>query len=261
MKYYSNFISLKSNLLNKQMGSNEYFNRWSSNKIAGIILTIFFIVSFIEITAEFNEDKLLVWYTKPLILPLLIGYYIRRSNKINAYYLIALLFCWIANLFFIDNTWNYILLGVACFLIYRILVIIIVLKKVKMPDLLPLFLGSIPFVFIYASVAIFTFNIIGDSLYLFLIQGIFTIFLGGLSLVNYMLNSNKTNKILFVSALLFVINQFVFILRFYYEEANFFQAVAMVFFVWAQFLLTQYILKTEKQRNRYLIVNKLNEVV
>jgi len=261
VKYYFNFISLKSNHLNKQMGSNEYLKRWSSNKIAGIILTTFFIVSFIEITAEFNEDKLLVWYTKPLILPLLIGYYIRRSNKINAYYLIALLFCWIANLFFINNTWNYILLGVTCFLIYRILVIIIVLKKVKMPDLLPLFLGSIPFVFIYASVAIFTFNIIGDSLYLFLIQGIFTIFLGGLSLVNYMLNSNKTNKILFVSALLFVINQFVFILRFYYEEANFFQAVAMVFFVWAQFLLTQYILKTEKQRNRYLIVNKLNEVV
>ena len=152
------------------MGSNEYLKRWGSNKIASIILTTFFIVSFIEITAEFNEDKVLVWLTKPLILPLLIGYYIRRSNKINPYFLIALFFCWIANLLFIDNTWNYILFGVACFLVYRILVIIIVLKKVKMPDLLPLFLGSIPFVFIYASVAIFTFNTIGDSLYLFLIQ-------------------------------------------------------------------------------------------
>lgn len=243
------------------MGSNEYLKRWSSNKIASIILTTFFIVSFIEITAEFNEDKVLVWLTKPLILPLLIGYYIRRSNKINPYFLIALFFCWIANLLFIDNTWNYILFGVACFLVYRILVIIIVLKKVKMPDLLPLFLGSIPFVFIYASVAIFTFSTIGDSLYLFLIQGVFTIFLGGLSLVNYVLTSNKANRILFVSTLLFAINQFVFILRFYYEEANFLQAIAMAFFVWAQFLLTQYMLYTEKQRNRYLIVNKLNEVV
>ena len=243
------------------MSSNEYLNRWRSNKIAGIILTTFFIVSFIEITAEFNEDKVLVWLTKPLILPLLIGYYIRRSNKINPYFLIALFFCWIANLLFIDNTWNYILFGVACFLVYRILVIIIVLKKVKMPDLLPLFLGSIPFVFIYASVAIFTFNTIGDSLYLFLIQGIFTVFLGGLSLVNYVLTSNKANRILFVSTLLFAINQFVFILRFYYEEANFLQAIAMAFFVWAQFLLTKYILHTEKQRNRYLIVNKLKEVV
>ncbi|MFY8009500.1 MAG: lysoplasmalogenase family protein [Flavobacterium sp.] len=243
------------------MASNDYLKRWSSNKIANIILTAFFIVSFIEITAEFNEDKVLVWFTKPLILPLLIGYYIRRSNKINPYFLIALFFCWIANLLFIDNTWNYILFGVACFLVYRILVIIIVLKKVKMPDLLPLFLGSIPFVFIYASVAIFTFSTIGDSLYLFLIQGVFTIFLGGLSLVNYMLTSNKANRILFVSTLLFAVNQFVFILRFYYEEANFFQAIAMAFFVWAQFLLTQYILHTEKQRNRFLIVNKLKEVI
>ena len=242
------------------MGSNEYLKRWSSNKIANLILTTFFIVSFIEITAEFNEDKALVWLTKPFILPLLIGYYIRRSNTINTYFLIALFFCWIANLLFIDNTWNYILFGVACFLVYRILVIIIVLKKVKMPDLLPLFLGSIPFVFIYASVAIFTFSTIGDSLYIFLIQGVFTIFLGGLSLVNYVLTSNKANRILFVSTVLFAINQFVFILRFYYEESNFLQAMAMAFFVWAQFLLTKYILHTEKQRNRYLIVNKLKEV-
>ena len=145
-------------------------------------------------------------------------------------------------------------------MVYRILVIIIVLKKVKMPDLLPLFLGSIPFVFIYASVAIFTFSTIGDSLYIFLIQGVFTIFLGGLSLVNYVLTSNKANRILFVSTVLFAINQFVFILRFYYEESNFLQAIAMAFFVWAQFLLTKYILHTEKQRNRYLIVNKLKEV-
>ena len=60
---------------------------------------------------------------------------------------------------------------------------------------------------------------------------------------------------------LFAINQFVFIFRFYYEEPNLFQAIAMAFFVLAQFLLTQYMLYTERQRNRYLIVNKLNEVV
>ncbi len=241
------------------MGSKEYLKRWSKNKIASIILTTFFIVSFIEITAEFNNDKLLVWYTKPFILPLLIGYYLRCSQKNNAYFTLALFFCWIANLFFIEDNWDYILLGVGCFLIYRILVIIVVLKKVKLPDLLPLFLGSIPFVFIYASVAIFTFNTIGDSLYLFLIQGVFTIFLGGLSLVNYVMIPNKANRLLFVSTLLFSINQFLFILKFYYEEANLFQAVAVALFVWAQFLLTQYILQTEKQRNRYLIVNKLNE--
>lgn len=242
------------------MASNEYLKRWSSNKIANIILTVFFIVSFIEIAAEFNEDKFLVWFTKPLILPLLIAYYIVCSNKVNLYFLAALFFCWIANLFFIENTWNYILFGVAFFLAYRILIIGIVLKKIKMPSLLPLLIGSIPFVFIYASVAIFTFSTIGDSLYLFLIQGVFTIFLGGLSLGNYMMHSSRANRILFISTILFAINQFVFILRFYYEEPNLFQAIAMAFFVWAQFLLTRYILYTEKKRNRYLIVNKLNHV-
>ena len=90
------------------MGSKEYLKRWSKNKIASIILTTFFIVSFIEITAEFNNDKLLVWYTKPFILPLLIGYYVRSSKKNNAYFILALFFCWIANLFFIEDNWDYI---------------------------------------------------------------------------------------------------------------------------------------------------------
>ncbi|WP_412464012.1 lysoplasmalogenase family protein [Flavobacterium mekongense] len=242
------------------MGNNDYLKRWSNNKIASILLTTFFIVSFIEITAEYNDDRYLVWLTKPLILPFLIAYYVRRSHKINPYFLAALFFSWVANLFFIEKAWNYIVFGVACFLVYRILVIGIVLKKTKMPSLLPLIIGSLPFVFIYASVAIFTFSTLGDSLYLFLIQGLFTVFLGGLSLGNYMMVSNKTNRILFISTMLFAINQFIFLLRFYYEDANLFQAISMVFFVWAQFLLTKYILNTEKQRNRYLIVNKLNEV-
>jgi len=242
------------------MDNNDYLKRWNNNKIASLLLTTFFIVSLIEIIAEYNQDIYLIWLTKPLILPLLLAYYIRRSRKANPFFLAALFFCWIANIIFIENTWNYILMGVGFFLVYRILVISIVLKKIKMPSLLPLVIGSMPFVFIYASVTIFTFSTLGDSLYLFLLQGVFTIFLGGLSLGNYMMSSTKTNRILFISTMLFAINQFIFVLRFYYDDANLFQSIAMVFFVWGQFLLTKYMLNTEKQKNRYFIVNKLSEI-
>lgn len=242
------------------MGNNDYLRQWNKNKVANLLLTAFFIVSFIEVTAEYNEDKYLIWLTKPLILPLLMVYYIRRSAKANVFFLVALLFCWLTNLFFIENTWSYILLGTVSFIIYRILVIGIVLKKVKMPSFLPLIIGSIPFLFIYASVAIFTFSALGDSLYLFLVQSVFTIFLGGLSLGNYIMSSNKSNRTLFLSTILFAFNQLVFLLRFYYEEANLLQSISMILFVWAQYLLTKYMLITEKQKSRYLIVSKLNEV-
>ena len=242
------------------MGNNDYLRQWNKNKVANLLLTAFFIVSFIEVTAEYNEAKYLICLTKPLILPLLMAYYIRRSAKVNVFFLVALLFCWLTNLFFIENTWSYILLGTVSFIIYRILVIGIVLKKVKMPSFLPLIIGSIPFLFIYASVAIFTFSALGDSLYLFLVQSVFTIFLGGLSLGNYIMSSNKSNRTLFLSTILFAFNQLVFLLRFYYEEANLLQSISMILFVWAQYLLTKYMLITEKQKSRYLIVSKLNEV-
>ena len=232
---------------------------WKKNKMASMLLLAFFMVSFIEITAEFNEDRLLIWITKPLILPVLILYYLKRSKNTSPLFIIALFSSWIANLLFIQNTFEFIMYGVCFFLIYRILVIFIIVNKVKMPNSVPLILGSIPFVFVYALVTIYTYGTLGDSVYLFLIQGIFTIFLGGFSLGNFIMISNKTNSLLLISTMCMTFNQFLFLLKFYYNDVNVLQAVAMLLFIFGQFLLTKYMLHTEKTKQRYEIINNLND--
>lgn len=232
---------------------------WRKNKIASALLLAFFMVSFVEIIAEYNQDKLLIWITKPLILPLLIVYYLKRSKKISPHFIIALSFSWIANLLFIQNSFKYILYGVFFFLLYRILVIYIIVNKVKMPNSIPLVLGSLPFVFLYALVTSYTYDILGKSVFLFLVQGAFTIFLGGFSLGNYIMVSNKSNSLLLVSTMFMALNQFIFLLKFYYLEVNKLQAIAMLLFVMAQFLLTKYMFHTEKNKQRYEIINNLTE--
>lgn len=238
---------------------NHYSTSWKKNKVANMLLLVFFMVSFIEIIAEFNEDKLLIWITKPLILPALILYYLKRSKSINSFFIIALFASWVANLLFIQNTFNYIICGVCFFVIYRILVIYIIMNKVKMPNSIPLILGSIPFIFIYALVTIYTYSTLGDSVYLFLIQGIFTIFLGGFSLGNFIMVSNKTNSLLLISTMCMAFNQFLFLLKFYYNDVNILQAFAMLLFVLGQFLLTKYMFHTEKIKQRYEIINNLKD--
>jgi uncharacterized membrane protein YhhN len=231
-------------------GETDYFKDLKKNKLASLLMIAFFVISFIEIIGEYNEDKALVWLTKPFIMPLLIGYYLKRSKKISLLFIAALLFSWVANLLFIQNTFQFIVYGVAFFAVYRILVIYIIVDKVKMPSLIPLVIGSIPFIFIYVSVTLFTYNALGDGVYLFLLQGIFTIFLGGFSLGNYIMVSNKPNSLLLISTMFMAFNQFVFLLKLYYHQVNILQAFAMILFVLGQFLLTMYMFHTEKNRQK-----------
>lgn len=241
------------------MMQNDYLEDLKNNKVATVVLLFFFVVSFAEIIAEYFENKLLVWMTKPLILPLLLFYYLKRSKKVSPFFVIALIASWIANMLFIQNTIDFIFYGVLFFIIYRILIIYIIVNKVKMPNSIPLILGATPFIFLYTIVTLYTYEILGDNVYLFLFQGVFTIFLGGFSLGNYIMVSNKPNTILLISTMFMTFNQFIFLLKLYWTEVNVLQATAMLLFVFGQFLLTKYMFYTEKNKQRFEIINNLRE--
>lgn len=234
----------------------DLFENFKNNKVANLFLLAFFVVSTIEILAEYFGDKLIIWMSKPLILPILIIYYLKRSRKVSLFFVTALLFSWIANMMFIQDAIEYIFYGVLFFLIYRILVIYIIVNKVQMPSSIPLILGSVPFIFLYVIVTLFSYSTLEDNVYLFLIQGVFTIFLGGFSLGNYIMVSNRQNSLLLISTMFMAFNQFIFLMKFYYDEVNKLQAAAMLLFVLGQFLLTRYMFHTEKSKHKFGILTK-----
>lgn len=241
------------------MMQNYIWRKWEKNKLANVFLIFFFLVSGIEIVAEYHVDKLLIWLTKPLIMPLLAFYYLKRSKRISLMFITALFFSWIANLLFIQSSFDSIFYGVFFFIMYRIFVIFIIIEKVKMPNSIPLILGSMPFIFIYALVTLYTYEALGTNVYLFLLQGVFTIFLGGFSLGNYIMISNKANTILLVSTMFMAFNQFIFLLKLYVDEVNILQALAMLLFIFGQFLLAKYMFHMEKNKYRYDIVRNLTQ--
>lgn len=238
---------------------DDFLDNLRNNKLASMLLAAFFAVSTIEIVGEFIGDKLLVWMTKPLILPLLLLYYLKRSKKINAFFVLALLASWVANMLFIQKTFDFVFYGVLFFLVYRILVIYIIVDKVKMPNSIPLVLGSTPFIFLYTIVTFYTYETLGTNVYLFLIQGAFTIFLGGFSLGNYIMVSNKPNSVLLISTMFMAINQFLLVLKFFWEDVNTLQAIAMSLFVLGQYLLTKYMFYTEKGKHGFDVLYNLRE--
>lgn len=96
-----------------------------------IFLVIFFIIAIVEIFAEYKDNKKLEYLTKPLLMPLLILFYIfgvlENTSMLNVDWLIvvALIGGWAGDIFLmLENEEKWFLFGMGAFLINQIFYII-----------------------------------------------------------------------------------------------------------------------------------------
>ena len=230
-------------------------NNHSKEKLVKPITLAYFFIGIIELIAEFNKDITLILLSKPLLMPLLIALYFCLSKKINTLYIISIIVVWFANVFFIFDSFTYVLLGTTFYIIHRLLIIITVFKVLKFPGYFPLLIGCIPFLFIFLIVLNSTYTVLGNSLYLFILQGLLLIVFGGYSLGNYILKSNKSNTYLLLCALLFAAAQFIVVMKIVYVSFNIFQPIAMMLFIFGQYLQCHFMLLEEKKKWRLDIIN------
>lgn len=219
-------------------------------------VSVYFLIIFVEIIAEYFNDVFFISISKSLLMPLLMLVYWSASKKINYTFILSLAALWVADLFFMSNTMNSIIIGSLFSLTYQLLIIYMVFKMIKFPGYIPMIIGALPFLFFYVIVATITYDILGITFGLFIIQGLVTIFFGGCCLGNYFIKSNTSNTLLLISSILFTATQFILIIKIYYIKFSIFQPIAMLFFVVAQFLLYKFLLHEEKKLKRYLIINR-----
>jgi len=227
------------------------------------LTAVYFIVSLIEIIAEYFRDMYApyavytIYFIKPLILILLGVMYWVTSPKVNYIYIGALLFSWLANMFFISQDFSDIFIGALLFFIYRALSIYIVVKHIKLPGVFPIVIGCVPFLFIYMYLINLTYDAFGEGLPIFITQCVLISFLGGLSVGNYMLRSNRASTMLLMSTLFFAVTQFIFVIRLYYVNINIFQPTAMALFVIGQYMFYKFVVLSEGKRAGYREVDAL----
>jgi hypothetical protein len=58
--------------------------------------------------------------------------------------------------------------------------------------------------------------------------------------------------------MLFTVTQFILVLKIFYVNYNIFQPLAMLLYVFGQYLLYLFVILEEKKRKRYHIINKAN---
>lgn len=199
-----------------------------------------------EVIAELFGNKTFIYILKPLLIPTLMAIYWKSSKRRNNYFLVAMFFAFLANIFFVGQDFNSIMAGAFFYLIYRIIIIYLVIKMIGINNYFPIFLGSIPFICVFSYIGCLTFNELGDALFIYIIQVVIMSFLGGFSVANYMIDDNRANFWLFLSSMLFSIIQVILILKMYYISIFIFQPMAMILYVFGQYALYKFIILSEK---------------
>lgn len=222
------------------------------NNLTKIFTILFFLIALVEIISEFFSNKLLILVFKPLIPVFIVILYLLESKRRYFLFVLAMLFSMLTNVLFIPDTSEFLFYGIIAFSIHRILIIAILFKVNKNLDFIPLLLGTVPFLIVFFYIFYETDSIPNDSYIILIIQNILISLIAGLALSNYVMNDDKKNSILLISAFLFVLLQFVVFIEKYFlydELKQVFRPIAMLLNAFAFFTFYKYIIATEKSNN------------
>lgn len=215
-----------------------------------IIFTILFLtVSILHLIGMVTNSIYLQIATKPLIAPLLILVYFYSVEKVNKWYLLALLFSFIGDVLLMDKINNF-LLGIGAFLITQLLFIFIIGLQIKTSNWRQKMLASIPFIVYVVVLLMLVKDGLGEFLIPVIIYGIAISIFGVFSLLNYLLNKNSyASKYLFIGALFFISSDSLIALNKFYEANIIYPVVIMLTYIIAQYLILEFMVKLGGSRD------------
>lgn len=170
-----------------------------------ILLIIFFIVSlcygYSNISANLGNQYLL----KPFMVSTILMHYTIVAKKIDVFFISALLFALLGDLFFNIVTEEAFMFGMASFLVFNLFMTIVVAERAGEIQISNLFLAMIPFLLLLFIIIYYLFPNAGEVKILLTIYGFALVFLCSFSLYYYI----KTKSIV---ALYFVLGSSLFVL-------------------------------------------------
>ncbi len=220
------------------------------NNLEKLIVTLYFAVAAVEVTAELFSYKPFLFIFKPLISVVLMLLYWNTSHQRKPLFFVIILFALITNVFFIYETEALLFFGLIAFFIHRLLMIYYIIKLVKLKDYIPLVIAMIPFMFIFFYLLSITNELTMRSYGILIIQNILISILAGIALSDYIMNDGKKETIwLFIFGLLSVTQYFiVFIDKYYLSGLSpiIFRPLAMILNASVYYAFYKFVMAIEK---------------
>ncbi len=205
-------------------------------------ISIFFVVSFVNVTAIFFGNTLWQTISKPLIIPALMACYIAGSKSWIRLYVLALFFSFAGDVLLMDKN-NLFLFGIASFLLTQLLYVLIVAKQLVKSDGRTVIAAILPFLIFFLVLIAVLKPGLGNFFIPVLVYGLAISVFGVVVFINYLQNKDKPAIRLLAGALLFIASDSMIALNKFYEERAFYGVSVMITYILAQYLIYTYMIR------------------
>ncbi len=208
-----------------------------------VFTSLFIVITLLLIIAEYFNIKDFVFILKPLLIPSLCLIYITTSIKKSTWYLVALFFAFLSNVFLLYSDSQLLLYGILAFLIYRLVSIYVIIRNGDSIYIVPLVLATIPFLFIFSYLIHIMISPDNPSFYATIINDFIISIFCGIGLSNYVMNDNKQNSWLLISTLLFTFLVILFMFDKFYLSFQIFKPISALVFSLAHYAFLMFMVE------------------
>ena len=210
-------------------------------KSSTIFKILFVIISLLDILGLLIHVALLELIAKPFIIISLMAIYLTSVKNKNYWFLAALFFSFLGDVFLLDNN-DMFLFGIAAFLITQLIYIKIIIGYLYHSSKSQKLQAILPFAIYFVLLIYLLIDNLGEYLIPVLVYGLTISVFGIVSLLNYIINKSQTSKILLFGAFLFIASDSMIAFDRFYESKGFYSVLIMITYILAQYLICKYLI-------------------
>lgn len=214
-------------------------------KLSKVLITVFLIVSILDIIAVAMEYPVMQAVFKPMIMLSLMAAYYFSAAKINPWYLLAMAFSFLGDVLLMDKN-NLFLAGIAAFLGTQLIYIFIIKKGVKKSRARDLLISIVPFLIFYSLLISVLQKNLGTLTVPVMVYGMAISIFGMAALLLYLQNKNPITRMLLMGAILFIVSDSMIALQKFHAARTWYPVAIMATYVMAQFLIFRFMIASEK---------------
>ena len=221
----------------------------SKNNLQLLFAGCFFGFSVLDIVGLVWDIQWLQILSKPLLMTSLLALYLASTKNKNIWYITALLFSLLGDVFLLDKS-NMFLLGVGSFLMTQLLYIKIFGKELPKHSKSKWIGAIVPFAIYLIVLMKLVSPALGSMFLPVLVYGITISVFGVVALLNYILRKDQSSMVLLLGAFLFIVSDSMIALNKFYEPLFIYPVAIMLTYILAQYLIYRYVISTENHSVR-----------
>ncbi len=225
----------------------KYFIIFESTMNKTLQTKLFFILFFLIVTVDslgiVLNEMILRYIFKPLISLSLMALYLVMTAKVNLFYIVALIFAFVADVLLLNSSNEFFMLALGSFLLMHLSYLIIITADIYNYNTKKLSVILVPFLIVLVLVIVFTSQGIKEFLWPIIVYGLIVCAFGALSFYHYLERKSDTSLMIFFGAFFFIIsNGMSAIEKFRLENRDL--AVGIMFtYTLAQLLICLYMIR------------------